>query len=149
MDTTLIKNRITSLDPDYVAFASSFAPNAAVTFGDAAGLVDDQLVIFENGILLYLLALLNEEELIEFVNQECTLEASRARQVVYGLIASLPTDFEVFHASIFASLNSNDDDTEALATDIAAMQEEMKAMAANYSTEQVHSTSQDSILKNQ
>ena len=83
MDDPILQEQLTLFTPEYQAMVTGPVPEvAASTFGDAYQLSEHDKTVLENGIRLYLLALLSKEEWIEFTSEYTTLDTDTAKLFV-------------------------------------------------------------------
>lgn len=87
----IIKNRIEQLSPEYRKFVlGDFIEATTRTYSEAFNLDEEQAIIFENGLMLYLLMIINQQKLVEFMHQECDFTLESAQKIVSDIIANLP-----------------------------------------------------------
>lgn len=87
----IIQNRIQTLSPIYKDFVlSDFAENAANVFGVRFDFGEDNIIILENGIAMYLLFFMNKNELIEYVKTDCNLQKDDAVLLIEAILNELP-----------------------------------------------------------
>jgi hypothetical protein len=91
MNDEIIKNRIGQLSPEYRKFVVGDFVDATVrTYSEAFNLDQERGIIFENGLMLYLLMIIDQQKLIEFMHQECDFTLESAQKIVTDIIANLP-----------------------------------------------------------
>jgi hypothetical protein len=87
----IIKNRIKQLSPEYQKFVvGDFVDATTRTYSEAFNLDEERSAIFENGLMLYLLMIINQQKLIEFMCEECDFTLENAQIIVTDIIANLP-----------------------------------------------------------
>jgi hypothetical protein len=92
MDTnTLVENQIAILGPEYRDFVEgSFIGIAAGTFGDQLSFSPHQTDILENAIFLFMVLILDREEAIEFISNNCGLPPAETELIWTAIESSLP-----------------------------------------------------------
>lgn len=133
MPETTVQERLLALEPSYREFVTSdFARTAAAQFGVAEDFSDDQILILQNGIMLYLLLFFDLEGLATFIATECDLSADQANVLAAGITATLPDGFPAIHDETVARLeahagNSRQGDAADLQSEIAATEAALAA----------------------
>jgi hypothetical protein len=157
MNEELIKKRLGQFNPNYQKFiVSGFVSEAATALNDKLKLDDIGYETLENGLLIYLLAFVNEEELTEFIEKECNLDAGVARNAVYAFMAMLPENLSTELVGVESFINEekkSDSDTDVekidLDQDIAQAEADIKNIPTIHTMQDdIKSTSQEDILKN-
>lgn len=91
MPQNIIKQRLAVLTPEYRDFVMSEYPYITTEiFGSQFRLNRDQMIVFENGLMLYLLVFLSKYELEEFLISECQIPIIATVDVVETIIGGLP-----------------------------------------------------------
>ena len=143
-----VKTRLESLTPTYREFIlSDFAQEAATQFGEVNQFGEEQTVLLSNGIILYLLAFLDLNELINFIVNNCKVSVENASQIVWAILDSLPDGFTEMHNTMYETFtanikNSSSHDTEDLTSDIEETETAMKAIPNSNTVKQAASESQ-------
>ena len=99
MPQELIQKRLAALTPEYRDFVvSDFSQMTTNIFGTQLHLGTSGRVIFENGLMLYLLLFLSEYELMGFFISECDIPIITATNLVKTIVGGLPQSMtEVIH----------------------------------------------------
>lgn len=109
MTPDLIKSRNDILSSDYKDFVySDFTDVTVAIFGDYLKLDEEKRVIFENGLMLFLLLFLNKFEFIEFIIRECSLSIEKAISAVTAISEGLPVEMTTAMNAAKALLEKSD-----------------------------------------
>lgn len=105
----IIQNRIQQLSPEYREFVlSDYATQTAKLFGGPLGFDEDTTVVFENGITLFLLFILDREGLVRFLVTECGMDATDADTVIAAICDGLPEGMVAGMTATYAAINGTD-----------------------------------------
>jgi hypothetical protein len=157
MNEELIKKRLGQFNPNYQKFiVSGFVSEAATALNDKLKLNDIGYEALENGLLIYLLAFIDQEELAEFIEKECNLDEEVARNTVYAFMAMLPENLSTELVSAGSVINkggksASNIDVEKVDLDqeIAQAEADIKSIPTIHTMQDdIKSTSQEDILKN-
>ena len=93
MPLDLIKSRNELLLLPYKDFIySEFSEITTLFFAEKLKLSEEKRVVFENGLMLYLLLFFNKFDLIEFIIRECSVSVSEGISVTDTISNGLPTE---------------------------------------------------------
>ena len=91
MDEKIIQEQLNKLSPDYKSFVESdFTELTALAFAEDLDLNEQQVGVFENGLMLYLLFFLSKAQFAGFLTTECNIPARDAQLVVAAISSGLP-----------------------------------------------------------
>ncbi len=154
MNTPQIKTRLEQLTPEYRAFIGSGLPEEiSRTFAEYYNLTPERAVALENAIILLLIFVLNEEQFINFVALECTIDPEESRLLYHGIVLALPETIEqMFQSTTQALSTSTNPNLLSLEQEITSTQEAIKTipqvrtMAPITPEETVYTSTQAAIL---
>ncbi len=128
MDSIFIE-RLNDFTPDYRAFVEGdFAGEAAEHFGREVGFSSEQQIILENGIMLYLLVFINEDQLVTAIATECKVPTETAAIIVTGIKASLPPQFTQAHRTALRQIETTVENPEQMISDIAEVEAALESI---------------------
>lgn len=133
----IIKARLSLLSPEYKEFLFGVYPGmTAQTFGEGLGLDEDGILVFENGLSLYLLAFIDEAGFAEFLARECKAEPEVAREIVREICHGLtPTIIYGIH-SLYQEMNGGGltpvTNQSPQSTPTAPAVEKLQSLSQNY-----------------
>lgn len=94
MQDTIVKNRLDSItDAGYREYLDSGeTATIAESLGEVHGFTERQFEVLENAIDLYLLCLLTETTLIQFIERQCSLSSDEAEILATAIKLALPAE---------------------------------------------------------
>lgn len=154
MDNNLIKESLNRLNRDYQDFIlSGFIQEAAKSFGQKKQLDETGITILENAFTLYLLILMDFEEMINFIQKNCSVSKEDASVISHAFLSLLPENFYSTHASLYTQLYKDDENLSQLGENEESLMkdiEETQSVFNSINTEKIiESKTQEEILKKQ
>lgn len=140
MDDPIIQNRILSLDPAYQEFVmSDFISNASYELASVGGLAEEDRVILSNGLMLYMLYFLRQDDLVQFLVDN-DFDYTQAATMVNAYLEVLPPEFVEGHDEIVIELTSESDESAAPTIPVTP------AISNQENSTNMYSSSQDAVL---
>lgn len=157
MPNDIIQNRLQIFSPEYRSFlASGVIEEICLPLAETEGFSEDQKIVFQNGLALYLLFILDIDAFADFVSSECDMPADQARILVRAAHNMLPE--EIMLALLKADTVPTPPTTTSLADDIEAAEAALNSipkirtmeqdMRHTENNEPIYSSSQDALLNN-
>jgi hypothetical protein len=141
----LIEDRLRLVPPLLRAYIQSEEPTVlAETFASTYEFDDIKIAVLENGIVLFLLGLLDRPMLASFISTECRLPAAEANTLVAGIVQVLPQDIRLMVGGLLI-------DEDTLASEISAAEAVLaqlpKSSASSPQNEVTYTSTQSAILQ--
>ena len=128
--------------PEYQAFLDSGYTDAITRkINESHKLTEPDLVVVRNGFDLYLLFLVTEDELVDFLKEEAEIPVDVSQAIVKAFTADLPSELVSQHQTMYDALHKPG--TESAAGSIRTMAGD----AAVAQSDSVQATSQDALLQ--
>lgn len=109
MPQTIIKERLSLLTPDYQEFIFGGYPEmTANVFAETLNLDQDGLIVFENGIVLFLLFFIDADGLARFLVTDCHVEPHLADEVTSSILKGLPANLLSTQNEVFDEINKQE-----------------------------------------
>jgi hypothetical protein len=125
MINSVVEQRFKEFPLFYQEFLTSgFARQAATVFGSSLQLSNDQIPILEDGIILYLLYILDKKDLVEYLVENVSSNPTDTTAIIETILSCLP-DFAKRDDLAVTSDNSS---SGALATEIAETEREFDSL---------------------
>ncbi len=87
----IISERLDLLTPEYRDFLrSGHTEIVSEMYGSELGMDEDDILVLENGLVLFLLLLLNKEGLVAYIQSECMLDRAAASSLTDALLETFP-----------------------------------------------------------
>lgn len=91
MIDSIVQNRLDSLTKEYKSFVlSNFVSETASHYAIKLRFDEDQSIVLENGLAMYVLLFFNPPEFSDFVSRECNLDSNIASKLVTEILSTLP-----------------------------------------------------------
>lgn len=129
MSEEIIDKIIQNLSPEYRIFIESdFAETAAREFGNQIGFAGRQFEILENAILLYLLAIINDNEVVAFISNNCNLPTSEVSVLWTGIKTIIPGEVKGTLATTYKHQLTNNLSSDTLVNEIRKTELELNSL---------------------
>jgi hypothetical protein len=109
MPQEIIANRIKLFTPEYSDFVfSDFTEVMSTEINSQYRLSEDQKVIFENAIFLYITLFLNRFQFVEFIVTECYLPIATSTKIVSAVLSKMPADMVSVQSAILMEITADE-----------------------------------------